>query len=133
MMNIFFKCKQLHVHVFEKSFLSVKLGVFVDKWRPRRTIIFCSWGAEEYGLIGSTEWIEVFRITHALALHVCSCCQGVCRRTNFSVSFQQYVKNLATRAVAYLNVDIAVQGMASSKHTHFISYTVFLCYRTHYQ
>ena len=42
----------------------------VDKWRPRRTIIFCSWGAEEYGLIGSTEWIEVFRITHALALCV---------------------------------------------------------------
>ena len=70
MTNIFFKCKQLHVHVFEKSFLNVKLGVFVDKWRPRRTIIFCSWGAEEYGLIGSTEWIEVFRITHVLALCV---------------------------------------------------------------
>jgi len=28
-------------------------------WRPRRTIVFCSWGAEEYGLIGSTEWVEV--------------------------------------------------------------------------
>jgi len=21
--------------------------------------VFCSWGAEEYGLIGSTEWVEV--------------------------------------------------------------------------
>ena len=21
--------------------------------------MFCSWGAEEYGLIGSTEWVEV--------------------------------------------------------------------------
>lgn len=28
-------------------------------WRPRRTIVFCSWGAEEYSLIGSTEWVEV--------------------------------------------------------------------------
>ena len=28
-------------------------------WRPRRTIVFCSWGAEEYGLIGSSEWVEV--------------------------------------------------------------------------
>ena len=28
-------------------------------WRPRRTLMFCSWGAEEYGLIGSTEWVEV--------------------------------------------------------------------------
>ena len=27
-------------------------------WRPRRTLIFCSWDAEEEGLIGSTEWVE---------------------------------------------------------------------------
>ena len=27
-------------------------------WRPRRTIRFCSWDAEEEGLIGSTEWVE---------------------------------------------------------------------------
>ncbi|KAG0780290.1 hypothetical protein G6F22_010166 [Rhizopus arrhizus] len=27
-------------------------------WRPRRTIILASWDAEEYGLIGSTEWVE---------------------------------------------------------------------------
>ncbi|XP_041370396.1 putative N-acetylated-alpha-linked acidic dipeptidase [Gigantopelta aegis] len=50
------------------------------KWRPRRSIMFCSWGAEEYGLVGSTEWV------------------------------QHYIKNLRERAVAYLNIDIAVQG-----------------------
>ncbi|CAL1543996.1 unnamed protein product [Lymnaea stagnalis] len=50
------------------------------KWRPRRSMVFCSWGAEEYGLIGSTEWVE------------------------------QYVALLRERAVAYINVDIAVQG-----------------------
>ena len=27
-------------------------------WRPRRTIIFASWAAEEYGLEGSYEWVE---------------------------------------------------------------------------
>jgi len=27
-------------------------------WRPRRTLIFCSWDGEEEGLIGSTEWVE---------------------------------------------------------------------------
>src|SRR4051812_6583664 len=27
-------------------------------WRPKRTIIFGSWDAEEQGLIGSTEWVE---------------------------------------------------------------------------
>ena len=49
-------------------------------WRPRRTIKFCSWGAEEYGLIGSTEWGE------------------------------EYGKIFGNRAVAYLNVDIPVEG-----------------------
>jgi N-acetylated-alpha-linked acidic dipeptidase len=27
-------------------------------WRPKRTIVFASWDAEEEGLIGSTEWVE---------------------------------------------------------------------------
>lgn len=29
-----------------------------EGWRPRRTMVFCSWDAEEEGLIGSTEWVE---------------------------------------------------------------------------
>ncbi|XP_042497353.1 probable glutamate carboxypeptidase LAMP1 [Macadamia integrifolia] len=49
-------------------------------WRPRRTIIFCNWDAEEYGLVGSTEWVEENR------------------------------EMLASRVVAYLNVDCAVSG-----------------------
>jgi N-acetylated-alpha-linked acidic dipeptidase len=27
-------------------------------WHPKRTLVFCSWDAEEEGLIGSTEWVE---------------------------------------------------------------------------
>ncbi|WP_420238666.1 M28 family metallopeptidase [Telmatobacter bradus] len=27
-------------------------------WRPRRSLLICSWDAEEEGLIGSTEWVE---------------------------------------------------------------------------
>ncbi|MEJ7624781.1 MAG: M28 family metallopeptidase [Pyrinomonadaceae bacterium] len=30
-------------------------------WRPKRTIVYAAWDAEEQGLIGSTEWVE----THA--------------------------------------------------------------------
>ncbi len=29
-------------------------------WRPRRSMLFCSWDAEEEGLIGSTEWVEQY-------------------------------------------------------------------------
>ncbi len=32
-----------------------------DGWKPRRTLVYASWDAEEPGLIGSTEWAE----THA--------------------------------------------------------------------
>lgn len=30
-------------------------------WRPRRTIVLASWDAEEYGLVGSTEWVEDYK------------------------------------------------------------------------
>jgi N-acetylated-alpha-linked acidic dipeptidase len=49
-------------------------------WKPRRTIILCSWDAEEYGLVGSTEWAE------------------------------EMADELRTKAVAYLNLDAAVSG-----------------------
>jgi N-acetylated-alpha-linked acidic dipeptidase len=49
-------------------------------WKPRRTIILCSWDGEEYGLIGSTEWAE------------------------------ENAEELKANAVAYLNMDSAVSG-----------------------
>jgi N-acetylated-alpha-linked acidic dipeptidase len=49
-------------------------------WKPRRTIILCSWDAEEYGLIGSTEWAE------------------------------EMAADLKDKGVAYLNLDAAVSG-----------------------
>ena len=30
-------------------------------WRPKRTILYASWDAEEPGLLGSTEWVEYHR------------------------------------------------------------------------
>ena len=27
-------------------------------WKPKRTIVYCSWDGEEPGLLGSTEWVE---------------------------------------------------------------------------
>jgi N-acetylated-alpha-linked acidic dipeptidase len=49
-------------------------------WQPRRTIMLCSWDGEEYGLLGSTEWCEAREA------------------------------ELQAKAVAYLNVDVAVAG-----------------------
>jgi len=38
------------------------IGALVrEGWRPKRTLVYASWDAEEPGLLGSTEWVE----THA--------------------------------------------------------------------
>lgn len=49
-------------------------------WKPKRTIIFASWDAEEYGLVGSTEWAE------------------------------EHAADLQKNAIAYLNGDAIVTG-----------------------
>lgn len=57
------------------------LGELLKKgWRPRRTIMLCSWDAEEIFIVGSAEWVE------------------------------ENAQILRDRAVAYLNMDVAVNG-----------------------
>ena len=48
--------------------------------RPKRTLVFASWDAEEFGILGSTEWVEELKT------------------------------ELQQKTVAYLNVDIAATG-----------------------
>ena len=46
------------------------LGALIKAgWKPKRTIVICSWDAEEEGLIGSTEWVEqhMNQLDHAVA------------------------------------------------------------------
>lgn len=42
--------------------------IFSEKWRPRRSIMFCSWGGEEFGLLGSNEWSEVEQLSHSVVV-----------------------------------------------------------------
>ncbi len=44
-------------------------SLLTQGWKPKRTIVFASWDAEEEGLIGSTEWTEGHRkeLLHAVA------------------------------------------------------------------
>ncbi|KAF7332141.1 Zn-dependent exopeptidase [Mycena kentingensis (nom. inval.)] len=72
------------------------LGALLKKgWKPLRTIVIASWDAEEYGLIGSTEWVE---------------------------DFPDFVRD---NVVTYLNLDSSVSGAtfgaaASPSLSHFI-------------
>lgn len=64
-------------------------GEMVRKgWRPKRTLIFCAWDAEEPGLIGSTEWVE------------------------------DHASELREKAVAYINTDSTGRGWFSAGGSH---------------
>lgn len=47
-------------------------------WKPKRTIVFAFWDGEEFGLIGSTEWVEKHRaeLEKKLAVYVNSDSNG---------------------------------------------------------
>ncbi|KAH9838893.1 putative glutamate carboxypeptidase [Teratosphaeria destructans] len=49
-------------------------------WKPLRTVVFASWDGEEYGLLGSTEWVE------------------------------EYLPWLSDSTVAYINLDVGASG-----------------------
>jgi hypothetical protein len=47
-----------HITTFVPYCSYIRFLIHTD-WRPRRSILFASWGAEEYALTGSYEWVEV--------------------------------------------------------------------------
>jgi N-acetylated-alpha-linked acidic dipeptidase len=57
-------------------------------WKPKRTIIFCAWDAEEPGLIGSTEFAE------------------------------QHADELKQHAVVYINSDVNARGFFGAEGSH---------------
>jgi len=65
------------------------IGALVKSgWKPKRTLVYCAWDAEEQGLMGSVEWVE----EHAAALQA--------------------------KAVAYINSDGNGRGFLSAEGSH---------------
>ncbi|KIR25712.1 membrane protein [Cryptococcus deuterogattii LA55] len=76
------------------------LGTLLRKgWKPLRTIILASWDAEEYGLIGSTEWAEDFgdwlQTNTAVYLNMDSSASGSNFHASASPSLALLVKSAA--------------------------------------
>jgi N-acetylated-alpha-linked acidic dipeptidase len=63
-------------------------ALYRDGWRPRRTIVYAGWDAEEPGLLGSTEWVE------------------------------DHARELSGKAVAYVNSDSNGRGFLSVGGSH---------------
>jgi N-acetylated-alpha-linked acidic dipeptidase len=57
-------------------------------WRPKRTIVLGAWDGEEWGLLGSTEWVE------------------------------KHARDLSAKAVAYINSDSSSKGWLDASGSH---------------
>ena len=82
--------------------------LFPGKWRPRRTIIFCSWGAEEYGLVGSTEWVEVGDIIEIylylfILLLLSTCLGNYIKATEYKTEVTYKTKRANVNVVSWLS------------------------------
>lgn len=71
------------------------IGTFLKSgWRPKRTLVYASWDAEEPGLIGSTEWVEA------------------------------HAAELERKAVVYINSDTNARGFLSAAGSHSLQHLV---------
>ena len=68
------------------------IGALVKSgWKPKRTLVYCAWDAEEQGLMGSVEWVE------------------------------EHAASLQAKAVAYINSDGNGRGFLSAEGSHAFS------------
>jgi len=63
-------------------------GLLKQGWKPKRTLVYCAWDAEEPGLMGSTEWVE------------------------------NHADELQAKAVAYINSDGNGRGFLGAEGSH---------------
>jgi N-acetylated-alpha-linked acidic dipeptidase len=65
------------------------IGALVKSgWKPKRTLVYCAWDAEEEGLMGSVEWVE------------------------------EHAASLQAKAVAYINSDGNGRGFLGAEGSH---------------
>ncbi|MEN9381606.1 MAG: hypothetical protein RI940_487 [Bacteroidota bacterium] len=68
---------------------AIAIGELLKKgWKPKRTLVYCAWDAEEPGLMGSTEWVE------------------------------NHAAELQAKAVAYINSDGNGRGFLGAEGSH---------------
>ncbi|MEA2543973.1 MAG: N-acetylated-alpha-linked acidic dipeptidase, partial [Acidobacteriaceae bacterium] len=72
-------------------------SLLAQGWKPRRTLYFCSWDAEEEGLIGSTEWAEEHakQLAHAVAyINTDASVSGVHFEASAVPSLKQFIREV---------------------------------------
>ncbi|MEK0422568.1 MAG: hypothetical protein RLZ95_478 [Bacteroidota bacterium] len=68
---------------------AIAIGALLKQgWKPKRTLVYCAWDAEEPGLMGSTEWVE------------------------------NHAAELQAKAVAYINSDGNGRGFLGAQGSH---------------
>lgn len=90
------------------------VGILLKRgWKPRRTIIFASWDASDYGAVGSTEWVEdhhYWLTEEAVAyLHVEAVVSGTQLNVQASPLLHQLFKDIT--AASQINYTMALPNV----------------------
>jgi N-acetylated-alpha-linked acidic dipeptidase len=78
-------------------------ALLAQGWKPRRTILFCSWDAEEEGLIGSTEWAEEHakQLAHAVVyINTDASVSGIHFEASAVPSLKQFIREVTMEVVS---------------------------------
>jgi N-acetylated-alpha-linked acidic dipeptidase len=103
-------------------------------WRPRRTLVYAAWDAEEPGLLGSTEWVEYHaeELDAKLALYIntdgngrgffspggSQTLEAFVNEVAHDVADPQTDASILTRAVANENVELIADEKGTDEETH---------------
>jgi N-acetylated-alpha-linked acidic dipeptidase len=89
------------------------LGEFAKRGvRPSRSIVFCSWDGEEFGLLGSTEHVEDRRTRLIESCHLYLNADASVSGPKFSIGGAPELRNLARAALGALADDRSDRGVA---------------------
>lgn len=79
-----------------------------DHFRPRRSLVFASWSAGEYGNIGATEWLEAS--AEQLSVHSQRNCWLKKKKFSSCACFQSYMSSVDRSVFTYISLDGVVMG-----------------------
>ncbi|XP_053165707.1 transferrin receptor protein 1 isoform X2 [Hemicordylus capensis] len=91
-----------------------------DGYKPRRSIVFASWSAGDFGAVGATEWLEGYASSlHLKAFAYINLDSAVSGLNDFRFSASPMLKKLLEDVVSGVQMPFRVGGSLASKQTPF--------------
>ncbi|XP_054839990.1 transferrin receptor protein 1 [Eublepharis macularius] len=91
-----------------------------EGYRPRRSLVFASWSAGDFGAVGATEWLEGYAATlHLKAFAYINLDSAVTGSRDFRFSASPMLKKLLNDAASTVEGPVRLDGMLAGKEEPF--------------